>query len=90
MTENDGLRKEARERAEMKFSFYINIALYIIINGILIAIWYFNGMGFPWIIFPLIGWGIGVVAHYLTAFVYPGKKYLDGMAEKEYEKLSRG
>lgn len=90
MTENDELRKEARERAEMKFSFYINIALYIIINGILISIWYFNGMGFPWIIFPLIGWGIGVVAHYLTAFVYPGRKYLDGMAEKEYEKLTKG
>jgi hypothetical protein len=55
----------------------------------LIFIWYSNGMGFPWFIFPLVGWGIGVVIHYLSAFVYPGRKYLDGMAEKEYEKLTR-
>ena len=59
MTENAELRKEARERAEMKLSFYINFTLYIIINSLLISIWYFNGMGFPWIIFPLVGWGIG-------------------------------
>jgi hypothetical protein len=89
MAENSELRKEARERAEMKFSFYINVVLYIIINTMLFFIWYSNGMGFPWVIFPLVGWGIGVVAHYITAFVSPGKKYLDGMAEKEYEKLTR-
>ena len=89
MTENDELRKEAKARAEMKFSFYINIVLYIIINSMLIFIWYSNGMGFPWIIFPLIGWGIGVVAHYLVAFVFPGRTFLEGMTEKEYEKLTR-
>ena len=89
MTENDKLRKEAKARAEMKFSFYINIVLYIIINSMLIFIWYSNGMGFPWIIFPLIGWGIGVVAHYLSAFVFYGRDFLSGMTEKEYEKLTR-
>jgi hypothetical protein len=30
------------------------------------------------------------VIHYLSAFVFPGRKYLDGMAEKEYEKMTRG
>jgi hypothetical protein len=29
------------------------------------------------------------VAHYFLAFVFPGRKYLDGMTEKEYEKLTR-
>ena len=90
MTENAELRKEARERAEMKLSFYFNIVIYIIINSLLISIWYFNGMGFPWIIFPLVGWGIGVLIHYLMAFVFYGRKLSDGMAEKEYEKLTRG
>ena len=90
MTENDKLRKEAKARAEMKFSFYINIVLYMIINSMLIFIWYSNGMGFPWVIFPLIGWGIGVVAHYLSAFVFYGRDFLGGMTEKEYEKLTRG
>ena len=74
MAENDELRKEAKERAEMKFSFYINIVLYIIINSILIAIWYFNGMGFPWIIFPLAGWGIAVVIHFPLPSFFPGRR----------------
>lgn len=89
MTEVE-LRKEAKARAEMKFSFYLNVAFYIIINPFLIYIWYITGMGSPWFLLPLAGWGLGVLIHYLLAFVYPGWNFIDGMAEKEYEKLTRG
>ncbi len=90
MTEDIALRKEAKVRAEMKLSFYVNVALYIIINSFLIYIWYSAGSASPWIIWPIVGWGIGILVHYLLAFVFTGRKFFDGMVEKEYEKLSRG
>lgn len=89
LAENAELRKEAKYIVEMKLSFYINVALYIVINSFLIYIWYNTSIGFPWIILPLVGWGIAIVIHYLLAFVFPGRKFLDGMVEKEYERLTR-
>jgi hypothetical protein len=32
-----------------------------------------------------MGWGIGLVFHYLAAYVYPS----ENLVEKEYEKLKR-
>ncbi|MGY5876522.1 MAG: 2TM domain-containing protein [Candidatus Thorarchaeota archaeon] len=89
MTEDTELRKEAKVRAEMKLSFYVNVVLYIIINSFLIYIWYSTGSTSPWIIWPLIGWGIALIAHYLLAFVFTGRTFFDGMVEKEYRKLTR-
>jgi hypothetical protein len=53
---------------------------------LVIAIWYFVTRDFfPWFIFPLFGWGIGIVANYIEAF--RGKAYTERLAEKEYQKL---
>ena len=89
MNENTELRKEAKERAEMTLGFYIHLVIYIIINPILISIWYFTGMVSLWIFVPLVGWLIGLLAHYLLTFVFTGRNFLDGMVEREYEKLTR-
>lgn len=42
---------------------------------------------FPWPVFPMLGWGIGLVTHYFTAYSGLDEKAL---AEREYEKLIRG
>ena len=56
-------------------------------NLFLVAIWYVtSGIGsFPWFIFPLFGWGIGIAAHYVEAF--RGSSYTEKLTEKEYQKL---
>ena len=90
MAEDTELRKVAKELAEKKFVFYIHIVVYIVVNSLLFFIWFFSGTESPWFIFPLVGWGIAVVLHFLSTFVFTEKKYLDGMAEKEYERLKRG
>jgi hypothetical protein len=87
MTEDSELRKEARRRARKKLEFYTHLVVYIVVISIIISVWYFTGTEFPWIIFPIIGWGIAVLIHFLRTFVYTGEKLLDEMAEKEYEKL---
>lgn len=39
---------------------------FIGVNAMLIAIWFFTGAGFPWYLFPLLGWGIGYVSHRIS------------------------
>ena len=38
-------------------------------NLLLFVVWLVTGAGFPWFVFPLFGWLIGVVAHGATAYV---------------------
>ena len=60
----------ARKRVEEKKGFFIHFAIYILVNAILIVIWASTGAGFPWFVFPLGGWGIGVLFHFLGTFVF--------------------
>jgi hypothetical protein len=83
------LRRKARLRAEAKLGFYIHLVVYVGVNAMLFLIWLYTGglSVFPWFVFPLVFWGIGLVAHYLTVFAHTG--YLDRMTETEYQQLKR-
>jgi len=91
MTE-EKLRRIARERAKAKLGFYIHLIVYVCINVLLFAIWYLFTLesgGFPWFIFPLIGWGIAVVIHAIVAFYGNSteESLEDRMTEQELAKL---
>jgi hypothetical protein len=80
------------EIAKRRASFKYHLRTYIIVIGFLWAIWFFSGSEpvmtrakYPWPIWPTAGWGIGLLFHYLGAYVYPREKG----AEEEYEKLIR-
>jgi uncharacterized membrane protein len=79
---NERLWKLARLRAKFKN----NAITYLIINTMLIAIWYFtNGARtFFWPMFPLVLWGIGLAINYYQAYWDNGDS-----VQKEYEKLLR-
>jgi hypothetical protein len=58
--------------AEARRGFKIHAAVYgvvmtglVTLNALLIA---FTGANFPWVIFPLVGWGIGLTGHYSCGF----------------------
>jgi hypothetical protein len=85
MPTDEELRVIARHTAEKKAGFYTHLAIYVVVNLFLIAIWYITGAGFPWFVFILFGWGIGIVAHYMGTF--HGQGYVEGLTEKEYRKL---
>jgi hypothetical protein len=86
MTEAE-LRQLARERAKAKTGFYVHFSIYVIVNVLLFSIWYMTlgPNGFPWFIFPLIGWGIGVTAHGIATFY--GNPFEERMTERELSKL---
>ena len=83
---------EARKRVEAKKGFFIHLTVYIIVNIMLVLIWAFpGGGGFPWFVFPLGGWGIGILFHFLGTFVFSRQTDWERKAiEKEAERLRKG
>lgn len=70
----DTLSKEAKylrakEKVQEEKSFYSNLIAYCIIIPML-AILNYNTSRFPWVIFPAMGWGLGVILHGMQVFGY--------------------
>ena len=86
------LYREARKRVEAKKGFFVHLTVYIIVNIMLVLIWAFPaGGGFPWFVFPLGGWGIGILFHFLGTFVFSRQTDWERKAiEKEVERLKKG
>jgi hypothetical protein len=69
---DEELYKMARQRIEEKKGFFSHLATYIVVNGALVVIWTItSGGGYPWFVWPLGGWGIGLAFHFLAVFVLP-------------------
>ena len=81
--------EEARKRVKAKRDFYQHLAVYVVVNIILVLVWRFAaGGGYPWFLWPLGGWGIAVLFNFLNVFVFPGRSE-KGAIEKEAEKLRK-
>lgn len=66
-TENSYLR--AKKRVEEIKGFYGNLTAYIIIIPLLAWLNYIT-TDFPWVIFPAVGWGLGVILNGMSAYGY--------------------
>lgn len=85
--------------AKKRVAFRRHLFTYIVVNGFLWVLWFFGTMGdqippqdqpnwkyhpgFPWPLWPMLGWGIGLAFNFYSA-------YFDNRAdavEREYEKL---
>lgn len=76
---DDKRYQKAKERVETIKGFYGNLTAYCIVIPILIYINYIS-TSFPWVLFPILGWGFGVTAHGMEAFGYNplwGKRWED-------------
>ena len=62
-TDESELRARAIKRIEARRGLGANVLAYVLVNAMLVVIWYVTGAGFFWPIFPILGWGIGVVFH---------------------------
>ncbi|MEE8318020.1 MAG: 2TM domain-containing protein [Dehalococcoidales bacterium] len=88
MTEKE-IYEAARKRVEEKKGFFVHLAAYVIINVMLILLWAFAaGGGYPWFIWPLGGWAVGLLFHFLGVFVFSNQTGWEKRAiEKEIEKI---
>jgi hypothetical protein len=89
MNEKDEYRR-ARKRAEDKVGFYIHFLVYLIVNGVLITINLRTNPEYYWFVWPLFGWGIGVLFHGLSVFFFSeGTAFREHMIEREMERERR-
>lgn len=63
MDETNEVREAAIKRLKAKREFSGHVAVYLIVNVMLVLIWFISGRGYFWPIWPLAGWGIGLAVH---------------------------
>ena len=92
MENNEIKDKEMWEDAQERAGFKVHLTTYILVNLFLWIIWGFsqyvidvdNLSVVPWPVYPMAGWGIGLIFHYMRVYHWKNK-----WTQKEYEKLMK-
>lgn len=66
--QDQDLRARAVERLERKHEFYSHLYAFVLVNAVLVAIWAVTGAGYFWPVFPMLGWGVGLLFHAQAVF----------------------
>src|SRR6202161_3234194 len=65
-------RQRRRERSAQgrRKGFRIHATVFIGVQIVIVAVWalqwHTGGTGYPWFVYPLLGWGAGLAAHYVA------------------------
>lgn len=88
-TAGTDLRERAVERLKAKRDFRGHVLIYVAVNVFLTVIWAVTSGtdGFFWPVFPIVGWGIGIVAHWWDAF--HGEDFTEDQIRHEMQRLAR-
>jgi len=58
----DSMRDRAIKRLKKRRDFMTHLLVYVLVNSFIIVIWAITSSGgFFWPVFPIVGWGIGLV-----------------------------
>ena len=77
----------ARRIAVRKVSFLRHAVIYLIVIAGLAVINNLTWGGYQWWLWAAFGWGVGVVSHFLSAFLYQSGSLVDRIAKREMEKM---
>jgi sterol desaturase/sphingolipid hydroxylase (fatty acid hydroxylase superfamily) len=87
MAVKDEKLERARQVARRKMDFLRHVIIYLVVMAVLAIVNNVTGGGYQWWLWPALGWGIGVVAHFLSAFLYAGGSLEKRLVQKELEKI---
>lgn len=88
--ENQDTYLEAKKKVEAKIAFYLHLAVYLVVNLLLIIINLATSTSYLWFKWPLLGWGIAIGFHALMTFVLSGGSVIkEKLIEKEMEKMRK-
>ncbi len=63
------LRERQIQRIVRKQRFWLHFFVWVAISIFLFVIWLLTTRGFPWFFFPILAWGVLIVAHAVWAFL---------------------
>ena len=61
----------ARSGAGARVGLYVHLTVYLLVNALLIGINLGTSTQHLWFKWPLLGWGVGLLAHAIVAFALP-------------------
>jgi hypothetical protein len=67
--------------------FFHHLVPYLMVNGMLVTL-NFLTTHFPWALFPILGWGVGLVSHFM-AVVAPNPQRLERRLERQRDRERR-
>ena len=78
--ERDVSYLKAKKKVENLKAFYIHLVIYVLVNILLFVVNLVTYDGYWWFIYPLGGWGMGLIAHSLSTF-----EFADGIFGRDWE-----
>ena len=85
--EEPDLRTRALQRLRKKADFRVHLLIFCLVNGMFVIIWAMTTSSFFWPIFPIAGWGVGLVANAYE--VYVKEEPTEAQVDAEVERLRR-
>lgn len=80
----------ARRRAGAKLGWYVHAIAFVLVNTLLFAMSRYAFGTRPWSVYPLLGWGLGLVLHGVSVFLLgSGSGLRERMVQREREALQR-
>ena len=79
-------RELAVKRVKDKRDFHSHVASYLVVNALLVVIWTLTGAGYFWPVWPMAGWGVGLIFHAWS--VYFAKPISEEEVRREMERIS--
>ena len=78
-------RNAALKNLKNRRDFFAHLGAYVIINGMLTAIWALSGGGYFWPVWTMFGWGIGLAFHAWS--VFGTKPITEADIEREMQRM---
>jgi F0F1-type ATP synthase assembly protein I len=90
MTEEE-IRKKAEKRVTQRTVLLSHIGSYVVVNVFLVIIWALAGAGYPWFLWVMATWGLGLAFNIISYFAggSRGEAAKDRMVQKEMEKIQK-
>jgi len=84
---NQEVYLNAKKKVETRMSFYTHLVVYLVIISMLTILNLTVAGDYLWAMWPMIGWGSGLIVHGLFTFVFDSNSSLkDRLIEKELQK----
>lgn len=87
MTTKETKYEKAKERVQALRGFYIHLIVYVTVNLFLFLLNIITSPDVLWFYWPLLGWGIALVAHALSVFRGSDRLFGDDWEERKIGEL---
>jgi hypothetical protein len=90
MSDQEIRYRKAKARVRDLKGFYVHLTVYVLVNLVLLTINLLTSPHRLWFVWPLMGWGIGLVLHALRVFGWGRRSGEDWEERKTNELMERG